>query len=148
PRRGGGARRQAAPPRPHVGGPPGRRGGRRRDEHEDARRLERQGQARARLEAQLSQLAPGLRGGAAMNRSTGPDDQLLEELRPRAFAIAYRMLGSVSEAEDVVQEGLLRLHTTLEKEREGDGGGTIASPEAFLTTIVSRLAIDELRSAR
>jgi DNA-directed RNA polymerase specialized sigma24 family protein len=37
-----------------------------------------------------------------------------EELRPRAFAIAYRMLGSVSEAEDVVQEGLLRLHRAVE----------------------------------
>jgi RNA polymerase sigma-70 factor (TIGR02957 family) len=70
------------------------------------------------------------------------ESELLESLRPRAFAIAYRMLGSVSEAEDVVQEGLLRLHTTLE------GGETIASPEAFLTTIVTRLAIDELRSAR
>ena len=35
---------------------------------------------------------------------------LLEELRPAAFAIAYRMLGSVAEAEDVVQEALLRLH--------------------------------------
>jgi DNA-directed RNA polymerase specialized sigma24 family protein len=34
----------------------------------------------------------------------------LEELRPRAFAVAYRMLGSVSEAEDIVQEALLRLH--------------------------------------
>jgi RNA polymerase sigma factor (sigma-70 family) len=74
--------------------------------------------------------------------STHERDELLESLRPRAFAIAYRMLGSVSEAEDVVQEGLLRLHTTLEK------GESIASPEAFLTTIVTRLAIDELRSAR
>jgi DNA-directed RNA polymerase specialized sigma24 family protein len=33
-----------------------------------------------------------------------------EQLRPRAFAIAYRMLGSVAEAEDVVQEAFLRLH--------------------------------------
>ena len=41
------------------------------------------------------------------------EEQLLEELRPRAFAIAYRMLGSVSEAEDVVQEALLRLHRAL-----------------------------------
>jgi DNA-directed RNA polymerase specialized sigma24 family protein len=40
---------------------------------------------------------------------SGPHDQLLEELRPAAFAIAYRMLGSVAEAEDVVQEALLRL---------------------------------------
>jgi RNA polymerase sigma-70 factor (TIGR02957 family) len=65
-----------------------------------------------------------------------------EDLRPRAFAIAYRMLGSVSEAEDVVQEALLRLHRTVE------GGERIESPEAYLTTVVTRLAIDELRSAR
>jgi len=66
----------------------------------------------------------------------------VEDLRPRAFAIAYRMLGSVSEAEDVVQESLLRLHQALE------GGESIASPPAYLSTIVTRLAIDELRSAR
>ncbi len=68
-----------------------------------------------------------------------PREELLEELRPVAFAIAYRMLGSVSEAEDVVQEALLRVHQALE------AGGQIASPRAFVTT---RLAIDELRSAR
>ena len=62
--------------------------------------------------------------------------------RPRAFAIAYRMLGSVSEAEDVVQEGLLRLHRALA------GGEQIESPPAYLATVVTRLAIDELRSAR
>jgi RNA polymerase sigma-70 factor (TIGR02957 family) len=67
---------------------------------------------------------------------------LYEELRPRAFAIAYRMLGSVSEAEDVVQEGLLRLHRAVES------GEKISSPAAYLATVVSRLAIDELRSAR
>ncbi len=66
----------------------------------------------------------------------------LETLRPDAFAIAYRMLGSVTEAEDIVQEGLIRLHTALEREEP------IASPAAYLTTIVTRLAIDELRSAR
>lgn len=69
-------------------------------------------------------------------------EELLEELRPRAFGIAYRMLGSVSEAEDVVQEGLLRLHRALE------AGEEISSPPAYLATIVTRLAIDELRSAR
>ena len=67
---------------------------------------------------------------------------LYEELRPRAFAIAYRMLGSVSEAEDVVQEALLRLHRAL------DGGERIESPGAYLSTVTTRLAIDELRSAR
>ena len=73
---------------------------------------------------------------------SAPDEQLLSELRPRGFAIAYRMLGSVSEAEDVVQEGLLRVHQALER------GERIDSPGAYLATVVTRLAIDELRSAR
>jgi RNA polymerase sigma-70 factor (ECF subfamily) len=67
---------------------------------------------------------------------------LLEELRPVAFAIAYQMLGSVSEAEDVVQEALLRVHQALE------AGEQIASPRAFVATVTTRLAINELRSAR
>ncbi len=67
---------------------------------------------------------------------------LYQELRPGAFAIAYRMLGSVSEAEDLVQEGLLRLRRALED------GEPLESPKAYLSTIVTRLAIDELRSAR
>jgi DNA-directed RNA polymerase specialized sigma24 family protein len=41
-------------------------------------------------------------------------ERLLDELRPVAFAIAYRMLGSVAEAEDVVQEALLRVHQALD----------------------------------
>jgi RNA polymerase sigma factor (sigma-70 family) len=65
-----------------------------------------------------------------------------DELRPKAFAIAYRMLGSVSEAEDVVQEAFLRLHAASE------GGQRIESPRAYLATVVTRLAIDHLRSAR
>ncbi len=68
--------------------------------------------------------------------------ELLEELRPPAFAIAYRMLGSVAEAEDVVQEALLRVHTALER------GERIESPRAYIATIVTRLSIDQLRSAR
>ncbi|MBO0730632.1 MAG: RNA polymerase sigma-70 factor [Acidimicrobiaceae bacterium] len=68
--------------------------------------------------------------------------QLLEELRPVAFGIGYRMLGSVSEAEDVVQEALLRVQTTL------DSGEEIASPRAYVSTVTTRLAINELRSAR
>jgi RNA polymerase sigma-70 factor (TIGR02957 family) len=69
-------------------------------------------------------------------------EALLDELRPTSFAIAYRMLGSVSEAEDVVQEALLRVHQSL------DAGGGIASPRAFIATVTTRLAINELRSAR
>jgi RNA polymerase sigma-70 factor (TIGR02957 family) len=69
-------------------------------------------------------------------------ERLLDELRPVAFAIAYRMLGSVAEAEDVVQEALLRLHRALED------GERIASPRAFVATVTTRLAINQLRSAR
>ena len=69
-------------------------------------------------------------------------ERLLAELRPVAFAIAYRMLGSVSEAEDVVQESLLRVHQSL------DAGERIASPRAYVATVATRLAINELRSAR
>jgi RNA polymerase sigma-70 factor (TIGR02957 family) len=69
-------------------------------------------------------------------------ERLLNELRPVAFAIAYRMLGSVSEAEDVVQEALLRVDRAL------DAGEQIASPRAFVATVTTRLAINELRSAR
>ena len=69
-------------------------------------------------------------------------ERLLDELRPVAFAIAYRMLGSVAEAEDVVQEALLQVHQAL------DAGEQIASPRAFVATVSTRRAIDELRSAR
>lgn len=65
-----------------------------------------------------------------------------ESLRRGAFAVAYRMLGSVGDAEDVVQEGLLRLH------RARSAGERIESPRAYLSTVVSRLSLDQLRSAR
>jgi RNA polymerase sigma-70 factor (TIGR02957 family) len=70
------------------------------------------------------------------------DEALLDELRPGAFAIAYRMLGTVSEAEDLVQEALLRLH------RAQAEGERIESPRAYVSTVVTRLGIDQLRSAR
>jgi RNA polymerase sigma-70 factor (TIGR02957 family) len=61
-----------------------------------------------------------------------------EELRPLMLSIAYRMVGSFSEAEDIVQEAFVRLHEA----------GDVDSPKAWLTTVVTRLAIDHLRSAR
>jgi RNA polymerase sigma-70 factor (ECF subfamily) len=66
----------------------------------------------------------------------------LTELRPLVFSIAYRMLGSVAEAEDIAQETLLRAH------RELRAGTEIASPKAYMTAIATRLSIDHLRSAR
>ena len=69
-------------------------------------------------------------------------ERLLDELRPVSFAIAYRMLGRVSEAEDVVQEALFRVHQVL------DAGEQIASPRAYVATVTTRRAINELRSAR
>ncbi|MDU0314399.1 RNA polymerase sigma-70 factor [Phycicoccus sp. M110.8] len=77
-----------------------------------------------------------------MTESYAGYEALLGELRPVAFGIAYRMLGSVTEAEDVVQEALLRVHRSLES------GEQIASPRAFTATVTTRLAMDELRSAR
>ncbi len=62
-----------------------------------------------------------------------------EELRPLLFSIAYRILGSVTEAEDAVQEAWLRY------ERSSDEPD---SPKAFLSTVVTRISIDVLRSAR
>lgn len=64
------------------------------------------------------------------------------EERPKLFGVAYRMLGSVADAEDVVQETFLRWQEVA------DSGTVIASPSAYLTTMVSRRCLDELRSAR
>jgi len=80
---------------------------------------------------------------AVMMPGMDPDpSEEFEELRQTAFAAAYRMLGSVNEAEDLAQEAVLRLH------REREAGKEIDSPEGFLVTVVTRLGIDELRSAR
>jgi RNA polymerase sigma-70 factor (ECF subfamily) len=66
-------------------------------------------------------------------------DRELEALRQHGFGVAYRMLGSVSEAEDVAQEALLRLTRQ---------DGPIQEPAAWITTVVTRLSINVLRSAR
>jgi RNA polymerase sigma-70 factor, ECF subfamily len=62
----------------------------------------------------------------------------VEELRPRMMSVAYRMLGSVSDAEDAVQDAFLRLHAA----------GDVASPEGFLVRTTTRRCIDNLRACR
>ena len=62
-----------------------------------------------------------------------------EELRPMLFAIAYRVLGSVTEAEDAVQESWLRYEASPTQP---------TSPKAYLSAVVTRISIDVLRSAR
>ena len=66
----------------------------------------------------------------------------IEEQQRLTFAIAYRMTGSVSDAEDIVQEAFLRL------ERARRDGETVESERAWLSTVTTRLAIDHMRSAR
>jgi RNA polymerase sigma-70 factor, ECF subfamily len=66
--------------------------------------------------------------------------EAFEQCRPLLFSIAYRMLGSVMEAEDVVQEAWLRWQATQAE--------TVRSPKAFLSTVVTRLCLDQLKSAR
>lgn len=67
-------------------------------------------------------------------------ERVAEAERPRLLGVAYRMTGSYSDAEDIVQDAMLRIHRAPETD--------IASPGAYLTTITTRLAIDHLRSAR
>ncbi len=63
-----------------------------------------------------------------------------QSYRPLLFSIAYRMLGSASEAEDIVQESYLRYSAAP--------AAQVRSPKAFLSTIVTRLCLDQLKSAR
>jgi RNA polymerase sigma-70 factor, ECF subfamily len=69
-------------------------------------------------------------------------DDPVAELRPLLFSIAYRMLGSASDAEDIVQEAFLRFH------RETGAGTEVESPKSYLSAVTTRLCIDHLRSAR
>jgi RNA polymerase sigma-70 factor (ECF subfamily) len=73
--------------------------------------------------------------------------EAFDELRPLLFAIAYRMLGSVTEAEDIVQEAFLRYHRATSEEHPG-GRARPESPKAYLSAVTTRLCIDHLRSAR
>jgi RNA polymerase sigma-70 factor (ECF subfamily) len=75
-----------------------------------------------------------------MNTVPSPPDANLETYRPRLFGIAFRMLGDVHDAEDLVQETMLRWQKT---ER-----ASVREPEAWLVAVVTRLAIDRLRQAQ
>jgi len=70
----------------------------------------------------------------------GPPEDVFNLLRPRLLRIAYRMLGTLAEAEDVVQEAYLRWHQM--------GPATVRNAEAFLVRTVTRLCLDVLKSAR
>lgn len=63
-----------------------------------------------------------------------------EKVRPRLFGVAYRMMGSVTEADDVLQDAWLRW--------QGTDRDAVRNPEAFLTTVVTRLSLNALTSAR
>jgi len=65
--------------------------------------------------------------------------EVFNQHRPLLFAIAYRMIGSIADAEDIVQEAWLRWQPVNE---------IVQSPKAFLSSLVTRLCIDYLRSAR
>src|SRR5258708_14226922 len=69
-----------------------------------------------------------------------PSGNQFEAYRPLMFSIAYRMLGSATEAEDIVQESYLRYQTTSPDQ--------ITSHKAFLSKVVTRLCLDHLKSAR
>jgi RNA polymerase sigma-70 factor (ECF subfamily) len=72
-----------------------------------------------------------------------PEKEAMDEFekhRPMMFSIAYRMLGSVTEAEDIVQNAYLRYRQMP--------AGSIASPKAFLSTVVTRLCLNQLQAAR
>jgi RNA polymerase sigma-70 factor (ECF subfamily) len=77
-----------------------------------------------------------------MNEATsGADADAFAAARPRLYAIAYRMLGTRADAEDVVQDAWLRWHHRPAAE-------ALQSAEAWLVTVTTRLAIDRLRAAK
>jgi RNA polymerase sigma-70 factor, ECF subfamily len=75
------------------------------------------------------------------------DTSQYAQYRPLMFSIAYRMTGSVGDAEDIVQEAFLRAGQDGKGGQDGQGADAqVESPKAYLATITTRLAIDHLRS--
>jgi RNA polymerase sigma-70 factor, ECF subfamily len=79
---------------------------------------------------------------AVPERAGAQTAEVYLSLRPLLFSIAYRMLGSVTEAEDIVQEAFVRY------QQAAAAHGTPDSPKAYLSAVTTRLCIDQLRSAR
>src|SRR5258707_12277569 len=75
-----------------------------------------------------------------MTASNEISTEAFKTYRPLLFSMAYRMLGSASDADDMLQEAYLRYHTTPAAE--------IRSLKSYLTTIVTHLCLDYLKSAR
>ena len=75
-----------------------------------------------------------------MTAPVEPWVDVFEAARPRLLGLGYRMLGTLADAEDVVQEAFLKWHAA--------DHDTIRNPDAWLTTVTSRLALDRLRSAQ
>jgi RNA polymerase sigma-70 factor (ECF subfamily) len=75
-----------------------------------------------------------------MPPETQPLDTKFEEYRPLLFSLAYRMLGTRADAEDIVQDAYLRWQSASQEE--------VRAPKSYLTTVVARLSLDSLKSAR
>jgi RNA polymerase sigma-70 factor, ECF subfamily len=69
-----------------------------------------------------------------------PPENQFEEYRPLLFSLAYRMLGTRADAEDIVQDAYLRWQSASQEE--------VRAPKSYLTTVVARLSLDSLKSAR
>lgn len=80
------------------------------------------------------------RGSSTLSQMERETMDQFEGYRPLMFSIAYRMLGSVTEAEDILQDAYLRYRQMP--------AGSIASPRAFLSTVVTRLCLNHLQTAR
>src|SRR5579871_2670086 len=94
--------------------------------------------------ARLRRMLCGRRGGKSQRNKTMQQEDVFQAYKPLLFSIAYHMLGSIMDAEDCVQEAFLRWYgASHQDEREA-----VHSPKSYLSTIVTRLCIDHLRSAR